>query len=234
MATEFGYAGKILRVDLSSGSVTDIPTANYADRFLGGRGIAAKIYWDEVSPNTRAFDPENRLLFLTGPLAGIAGLGGAKVQVCGKSAVTTPEYFCYASLGGSWAPYLKFAGYDGIVVQGKSDKPVYLFLHDGICEIRDASHLWGKGAIEVREQLKSELGTTTRVVATGPAGENMVVFANLLADEDSSGSGGLGAVMGSKGLKAIAITDHDSVSGVKEAMNAAKGKIEVISGVEIS
>ena len=187
MATEFGYTGKILRVDLSSGGTSDIATIDYADRFLGGRGIAEKIYWDEVSPDTRAFDPENRLLFVTGPLTGVAGLASSRLQVCGKSPATTPEHFCYASLGGSWGPYLKFAGYDGIVVQGKSDKPVYLFLHDGICEIRDASHIWGKGSIKVREQLKDELGRATNVLANGPAGDNMVVFATLLADNDAVG-----------------------------------------------
>ncbi len=212
MAAEFGYTGKMLRVDLSSGSTSDIATIDYADRFLGGRGIAAKLYWDEVSPDTKAFDPENRLLFVTGPLTGVAGLASSRLQVCGKSPATTPEHFCYASVGGSWGPYLKFAGYDGIVVQGKSDKPVYLFLHDGICEIRDASYLWGKGAIEVRGKLKGELGRATRVLATGTAGDNMVVFATLLADNDAVGAGGLGAVMGSKRLKAIAVSGSRKVT----------------------
>ena len=212
MANDFGYAGKILGVDLSSGGVTDIPTANYADRFLGGRGIAAKIYWDEVSPDIKALDPDNRLIFITGPLAGFPGLAGSRWQVCGKSPATAPEHFCFSNLGGSWGAYLKFAGYDGINIWGKSDKPVYLFLHDGIAEIKDASHLWGKGAIKVREQLKGELGSTTRVVASGLAGDNMVVFASLLADDDSSGSGGFGAVMGSKKLKAIAVAGGRKVT----------------------
>ncbi|MFC2071173.1 aldehyde ferredoxin oxidoreductase N-terminal domain-containing protein [Chloroflexota bacterium] len=212
MTNDFGYTGKILRVDLSSESITDIPTVDYADRFIGGRGIAAKIYWDEVSPDIKAFDPENRLLFVTGPLAGLSGLAGSRWQVCGKSPATTPEHFCYSSFGGSWGAYLKFAGYDGIVVQGKADKPVYLFLHDGICEIRDASHLWGKGAIKVREELKSELGSATRVVASGPSGDNMVVLATLLADNDACGTGGFGAVMGSKKLKAIAVAGGRKVT----------------------
>ena len=212
MTGNFGYAGKILRVDLSSGNTSDIDTAGYADKFLGGRGIAAKIYWNEVPPDTRAFDPENRLLFLTGPLTGVAGLASSRVQVCGKSPVTTPEHFCYANLGGSWGPYLKFAGYDGVVVQEKSDKPVYLFLHDGICEIRDASHFWGEGAIKVREMLKDELGSATKVIATGTAGDNMVIYASLLADNDACGAGGFGAVMGSKRLKAIAVSGSRKVA----------------------
>ncbi|MBL7119261.1 MAG: hypothetical protein ISS53_01100 [Dehalococcoidia bacterium] len=200
----FGYAGRILRTDLSSRSTTVVSTADYTD-FLGGRGIAAKIYWDEVSPETNAFDAGNRLIFAIGPLAGIPVLGGSRWSVCGKSPVNTPQGFCYNNLGGRWGAELKFAGYDAIVAQGKSEKPVYLFIHDGVAELKDASALWGKGAVETRETLKGELGSSVKVVAIGPAGENMVTTASLLADNDASGSGGLGAVMGSKRLKAVAI-----------------------------
>ncbi len=207
----FGYAGKILRVDLSSGSTISVPTKDYADRFLGGRGIAAKIYWDEVSPDVKAFDPENRLMFVTGPLTAVPP-AGSRCQICGKSPGTIPEQFCYSSLGGSWGAQLKLAGYDGIVIQGKSDKPVYLFVQDELVEIREASALWGKTSVEVRETLKRELGNQAGVVAIGPAGENMVVFANLLADNDASGSMGLGAVMGSKKLKAIAVRGSGKIT----------------------
>jgi len=213
MTEEEGYAGKILRVDLSSGKVTDFPTRDYADRFVGGRGIAAKIYWDEVSPGISAFDPENRLIFVTGPLAGFPGLAGSRWQVCGKSPVT--EQFCYGNAGGSWGAWLKFAGYDGIVIQGKSDKPVYLFLKDGTAEIKDASACWGQGCIETRDILKGELGSDVRVVATGPAGENMVTFATFLADEDASIGSGFGAVAGSKKLKAIAVGGRKKVRAAR-------------------
>ena len=201
----FGYAGKILRVDLSAGSTAEIPTMDYADRFLGGRGIGAKIYWDEVPPQVSAFDPDNRLIFSVGPLAGFPMVGGSRWQVCGKSPATDPEQFSYCNLGGHWGAQLKFAGYDALVIQGKSDKPVYLFIQDGVAEIRDASALWGKTSTEVRSMLKSELGSSVRVVSCGPAAENMVPFAILLADNDAAGSGGFGAVMGSKRLKAIAV-----------------------------
>jgi len=202
---DFGYAGKILKVDLSSGSNTVVSTRKYTDRFIGGRGLAAKIYWDEVSPTINAFHTENRLIFTTGPLAGLPTLGGSRWQVCGKSPATTPEQFCYSNLGGRWGAELKFAGYDAIVVQGRADNPVYLFLHDDVVELKDASALWGKGSIETREILKSEFGSSSRVVAIGPAGENLVTMAILLADNDASGAGGLGAVMGSKNLKAIVV-----------------------------
>jgi len=206
-----GYAGKILRVDLSSLSISAQPTSSYADDLIGGRGIAARIYWDEVSPGARAFDPENRLVFITGPLAGVAGLAGSRWQVCGKSPATDPELFCHSNLGGSWGAKLKSAGYDGVVVQGEAMAPVYLLVEEGNAEIRDASHLWGKGAVEVREIIKKELGNSTGVVATGIAGESEVTFASLLADDDSSGSSGFGAVMGSKRLKAIAVRGKQKV-----------------------
>lgn len=205
MTPEFGYAGKILNVDLSRRSVTEVPTADYADGFLGGRGIAARIYWDGAVSEVKAFDPENQLLFVTGPLAGFPGLAGSRWEICGKSPATNPESFSHANLGGSWGAHLKFAGYDAIVIRGKSDKPVYLLIQDGVTETRDASFLWGKGTIEVRQTLKELLGKEVRVLATGPAGDNMATMANVFCDNDASGSGGFGAVMGSKKLKAIAV-----------------------------
>lgn len=212
MTDQYGYAGKILRIDMSSGAVTHMPTMDYANRFLGGRGIAAKIYWDEVPPEVKAFNPENRLIFALGPLAGFRGMSGTRWQICGKSALTTPEYFNYCNLGGDWGAQLKLAGYDALVVQGRSEKPVYILIQDEEVEIRDASALWGKSTVETREILKEELGSPVKVVAIGPAGENMVTFASVLADRDASGSSGLGAVMGSKNLKAIAVVGSGGVN----------------------
>lgn len=203
MAHSKGYAGDILRVDLSTGKFNKVPTDAYQDRFLGGRGIAAKIYWDEVPPTIEAFHPGNRLIFITGPIAGVPGFGGSRWQVCGKSPIH--HRFSYCNLGGSWGAELKFAGYDGLVVQGKADKPVYLFVEGDRVDLRDAAHLMGTGAISCREKLKEELGKSFRVVTVGPAGENSVVFASVVADNDATGSSGLGAVMGSKNLKAIAV-----------------------------
>jgi aldehyde:ferredoxin oxidoreductase len=131
------YAGNILRVNLSNGKVDKFPTEDYTPLFLGGRGLAAKIYWDEVPPGIDAFDPENRLLFVTGPITGVAGLASPRWQVCGKSPIH--DRFSYCNLGGSWGVQLKFAGYDGLVLHGKSDKKVYLFIDDGRVEIRDAT-----------------------------------------------------------------------------------------------
>ena len=195
-------------MDLSRRTITKLPTADYAARFLGGRGVAAKIYWDHVSPQVKALDPDNCMIFITGPLAGFPRLAGSRWQVCGKSPATEPESFSYANAGGSWGAWLKFAGYDGALIQGKSDRPTYLFIRDGTAEVRDASLIWGKTTTEAREILKTELGKEVRVVATGPAGENMVSFATLLADEDSSASSGFGSIMGAKKLKAIAVAGN--------------------------
>ncbi len=203
--TTYGYAGKILRVDLTSTAVEIMSTSEYAGRFLGGRGMAAKIYWDEVPPYIDAFHPDNRLLFATGPVGGVPVLGGSRLQVCGKSPEAFPHRFSYCNLGGRWAGELKFAGFDAIVVHGCSEKPVYLYVNQGNVELRDATALWGKGTFETREVLKAELGDSVRVLTIGPAGESRVVGASLLADNDASGSAGMGAVMGSKALKAIAV-----------------------------
>ena len=226
MIGDFGYAGRILRVDLSSGEVSEFPTSDYVGAFLGGRGIAAALYWDEVPPGTAAFDAENRLMFMTGPLAGVPGLAGSRWTICGKSPATEPELFSYSNLGGRWGAKLKLCGYDGVVVHGKSQKPVYLLMDEGRAELRDASHLWGKGAAEARKMLKGELGESTSVVATGPAGENSVIFASLLADDDSSGSCGFGAVMGSKKLKAVAVRGKGKIGVADpEGLKELKGYI---------
>jgi len=202
---EYGYAGKILRVDLTSGRITTMPTTDYADRFVGGMGMAAKVYWDETSPDVSAFAPENPLIFVTGPASGFSGIAGSMWQIHSKSPLTIPEHFSYGDLGGTWGAQLKFAGYDGILVQGKSEKPVCLVIDGDTTSFRDATPLRGKSAIETRQMLKQELGDSARVAAIGPAGENSVVFANIIADDNSSASAGMGAVMGSKNLKAVIV-----------------------------
>lgn len=203
---EFGYAGEILKVDLSKGEVTRLATTDYAGRFLGGRGVAAKIYWDMVPAAARAFDPENCLIYVNGPVTGFTRLPGAcRWQVCGKSPGMEPESFSYANLGERWGSWLKYAGYDGLVVRGKSDKPVYLFINNDAVAIKSASHLWGRSAFEASDCLKAELGQEVSVLTIGPAAENLVAFATLLTDDGASGAGGLGSVMGSKKLKAIVV-----------------------------
>ena len=201
----YGWCGKILKIDLSESRISELKTMDYADRFLGGRGIATRIYWEEVGPSVSAFDPENHLIFMTGPLGATGAQGASRFEVVGKSPMLMPEGFCYGNLGGFFGPFLKKAGYDGVVISGRSAKPVYLWIHDGKAEILDGSLLWGKGVYEVRDILKKSHGKNVRFVTTGVAGENMCRSANLMTDNEGSATGGFGAVLGSKNLKAIAV-----------------------------
>ncbi len=225
MATEiYGWCGKILNVDLSSMRVNELDTMDYADRFLGGRGIATRIYWEEVGPEVGAFDPENRLILMSGPLGATGTQGASRFEVVGKSPMLMPEGFCYGNLGGFFGPYLKRAGYDGVVISGRSEKPVYLWIHDGKAQMLDASLLWGKGVYAVRDILKETHGKNVRFVTTGVAGENMCRSANLMTDNEGSATGGFGAVMGSKNLKAVAVlgTGRPAVANPEELKSLNK------------
>jgi len=208
---KFGYAGKILRVDLSNNDLTDLPTSNYSRRFIGGKGFAAKIFWDETTQHTKALDPNNFLLIMTGPVTGFTGLAGSRWTICGKSPEVEPEAFSYSNFGGSWGVWLKYAGYDGIAITGKADKPVFILIDKGKVQIQDASHLWGKNGLETQEIICGQLGSKTRVMAIGQAGEKQVTFATILATDNAVGSSGFGAVMGSKMLKAIAIRVDEKI-----------------------
>jgi aldehyde:ferredoxin oxidoreductase len=201
----YGWTGRILRVDLTDSFITEEPTSNYSDRFLGGRGIATKVYFDEVGPDIGAFDPENRLILMAGALTGTGAQGATRLTVMGKSPMTLPERFCYANLGGFFPAYLKRAGYDGIIVSGRATKPCYLWINDGQAEIKDAEELWGKGTYEVQRLLKEQHGPKVRFISAGPAGENLARNAVIITDHEGSATGGFGAVMGSKNLKAIAV-----------------------------
>jgi aldehyde:ferredoxin oxidoreductase len=203
--TPHGYAGQILKVNLSDNSFTFVPTSDYSERFLGGKGFAARLYWEMVPSFTSAFAPENCLICASGPAAGFTGFASSRSLVCGKTAANDPESFSYGNLGGSFGNRLKAAGYDAVSVRGKADKPTYLWIHDDEVEFRDAAHLWGKNAFESLDALKAEHGAASSALTIGQAAENMVVFATALADEGASGSGGTGAVMGSKNLKAIVV-----------------------------
>lgn len=201
-----GWCGKILKVDLSNSRITEIDTMAYADRFLGGRGIATRIYWDEVGPEVGAFDPENRLILMAGPLGATGAQGASRFEVVGKSPMSLPERFCYGNLGGYFGPFLKKAGYDGVVVTGCAETPSYIWINDGKAEILAAAFLWGKGVYAVSDMLKDTHGKQVRFVTTGTAGENKCRTANLMTDNEGSATGGFGAVMGSKNLKAIAVS----------------------------
>ncbi|MFC1970539.1 aldehyde ferredoxin oxidoreductase N-terminal domain-containing protein [Chloroflexota bacterium] len=200
-----GWTGKILHVDLSNSKITRFSTKPYADKYLGGRGIATRIYWETVAPEIKAFDPENRLILMNGTLVATGALAANRMTVMGKSPMTLPEGFCYGSIGGFFGPELKKAGYDGLVIEGRAPKPAYLWINNSEVELRDASSLWGQGNYRTGEILRQIHGEKVHYITTGVAGENRVRSAVIFASHEHTSTGGFGAVMGSKNLKAVAV-----------------------------
>ncbi len=202
-----GYAGKILRVDLSRGQIAvEALDKEVAQKFIGGSGLAAKILYDETGPETNPLGPENRLIFMTGPFAATPVITSGRHAVVTKSPLTGA--FTESDSGGTWGPSLKRAGFDGIVISGRSGKPVYLWVCEGRAEIRDASRLWGRDTYDLDSLLRKETREEAVVASIGPAGERRVRFASIMNDGKdgrAAGRGGAGAVMGSKKLKAIAV-----------------------------
>lgn len=206
-----GFIGRILRVNLTTGDVKTEPINwEWARKFFGGKGLAAKYLYEELSAGTDPLSPENMMIFMTGPLTGTVSPCSGKHVVVSKSPASGTFLDCYA--GGYWGAELKYAGFDGVIIRGRASKPVYLWIHDGEAEIRDASHLWGKDTHETEKALKEELGKDVKVCSIGPAGENLVKFACITNDLfRQAARGGIGAVMGSKNLKAIAVEGHGGV-----------------------
>ncbi|NPV60582.1 MAG: aldehyde ferredoxin oxidoreductase family protein [Actinobacteria bacterium] len=223
-----GNWGKVLRVDLTSGKIweEEIPEKDYRD-FLGGSGLAAKWFFDHEGWKADPLSPENPLMIMNGPLSGTSLPGVSRLEICARSPLT--GIWGEASMGGHFSPQLKRTGYDGIIVTGASDKPVYLYVTDEKAEIRDASHLWGKDNYETEELLKEEAGDKrAQVISIGPAGENLVKFACVMNDRGSTaGRCGMGAVMGSKKLKAVVargnkkfpVADDTAFKAAREKMN---------------
>jgi len=208
-----GYMGKLLVVDLSNGKIEDEPlNEDYVRRFIGGSGLACRYIYDMVDADTDPLGPENPLFFMAGPLTGTRAPSCGRFVICARSPLT--DLWGEANSGGFFGPEMRFAGYDGIVVKGQSPEPVYLRVEDGRAELRRASHLWGKSTYETQTLIREELGDEkVRVACIGPAGENLVKFAAVMSDHGSAaGRTGMGAVMGSKRLKAVAVRGHQEVS----------------------
>jgi len=199
----YGFVGKILRVDLTAGTIKEEALDPVkAKKYLGGRGLGTKIYVDEVQNGIDAFAPENKLILMTGPMTGTFGTSAGRLMWISKAPLTG-TIGC-ANSGGHFGAELKYAGYDGVIFEGKAEKPVYLYINDGKCELRSAEHLWGKTTYETTDTLKDALDIDAKVCCIGPAGENLVLYAGIINDKHrAAGRGGLGAVMGSKNLKAV-------------------------------
>ena len=202
-----GYMGKILRVDLTKGRVeAEKLDEKLARKFIGGSGLATKILSDETGAKTDPLGPENRLIFMTGPFAATPVITSGRHHMVTKSPLTGA--YTESDSGGTWGPYLKRAGFDGIVVTGKASKPVYLWVTDGKAEIRDASRYWGMDTYVLDEAIRKETHNEAVVASIGPGGEKGVRYASILndgKDARAAGRGGSGAVMGSKNLKAVAV-----------------------------
>ncbi len=202
----YGYTGRILRVDLTNRkSEVETRDDDFFRTYLGGRGMVAYYLLKELPRGVEPFSPENMLIFAAGPLTGAAVSGQGRNGAGARSPLT--DGFGNAEGGGYWGAELKRARLDGIVVSGRADKPVYLWIHDGVAEFRDASHLWGKTTGEAEDIIRAELNDRAiRTALIGPAGEKRVRFAAIVNDRSHVvGRNGLGAVMGSKNLKGIAV-----------------------------
>lgn len=203
-----GYTGRLLRVDLSRRQISEESLSPETLRiYIGGAGLGAKFLYDEVAPGTAWHDPENRLILAAGPLNGTRVAGSGTFCVVTKGPLTNGAASSQAN--GYFGAFLKFSGFDAIVLQGVADRWFYLYIHDGIAELRDAAPLLGKDTWETEDLIKAELKKRERelsVFSIGPAGENLVKFAAIVGDRGHvAGHNGVGAVMGSKRLKAVAV-----------------------------
>jgi len=232
----FGYAGKMLSIDLSNGEISkqDLDWETTA-KFIGGTGLSSKILYDEVGPHVDPLGPDNIIVFATGPLTGTQAPANGRVEVTTKSPLT--GVLASVNTGGFWGPALKWAGYDVLIVRKASQKPVYIWIDDGNVEVKRADHLWGKDTWEtsdiLREELRERRENEISVMAIGPAGENLVRFSCLTNEYyHVAARCGVGAVMGSKKLKAIAVrgTRKVAVARPKEFKEATKEAVQRIKG----
>jgi aldehyde:ferredoxin oxidoreductase len=207
-----GYLGRILRVELSAGEIRDEPLDRaYARAFVGGSGLAARYVYDMVDGDTDPLGPENPLVFMTGPLVGTAMPSAGRCSVCALSPLT--GIWGESNTGGFFGPELRFAGYDGIIVTGKAQKPVWVSVVEGQAELHDATDLWGSDSYATQERVRKALGEPeARVACIGAAGEKQVLMAAVMNDHGrAAGRTGMGAVMGSKNLKAVGVRGKATV-----------------------
>ena len=206
-----GYIGKILDVDLSTGTLTEEALdESLCRQYIGGYGLAAYLLYQRMPAGADPLGPDNVLGFMTGPLTGTPALIGSRFTVLGKSPKT--HTWGDANGGGHFGPHMKFAGFDGILVSGLSEQPVYLFVHEGQAELRDAAHLWGQNVYASEEALKAEHGKDVQIASIGTSGEQRSLLACVVTDAGrAAGRSGLGALMGAKKLKAIVVKGNLSV-----------------------
>ncbi len=228
----YGWAGRVLRVDLTENKISKEPLpASWGEQFLGGSGINDWILWNEVGPEVEPLSPDNRLIFGIGPLAGTIVPLGSRTHVTTRSPLT--GIFGDCNGGGFWGTTLKYAGYDHLVIQGRAERPVYLLINGDEVSIRDAGRLWGHDVYETDDALKKELGRDVCVASIGPAGENLVRFASIMFDRyRAAAKTGAGCVMGSKNLKAVVVRGTKGVAVAKPEELRTMAK-ELLKGLDI-
>ena len=208
-----GYCGKILFVELSEGRVEELkPSEQTYREFIGGTGLGVRFLYEKMKAGSDPLGHENILGFVTGPLTGTSAPGSGRFTVVSKSPLTNA--WADSNSGGYWGPELKFAGYDAVFIKGMAKKPVYLYIFQGKAELRDASHLWGKDTRGTDEKLRKELGDEkVRVACIGPSGESKSLISGIVNEEGRiAARSGVGAVMGSKQLKAVAVRGEEKVA----------------------
>jgi aldehyde:ferredoxin oxidoreductase len=211
------WAKKILRVNLTAGTVTSEPlNMDWAQTYLGSRGLGSKYLTEEVNPKVDPLSPDNKIIWATGPLTGTMASTGGRYTVITKSPLTGA--IACSNSGGYWGAELKMAGWDMVIFEGKSEKPVYLYINDNTAELRDAAWLWGKSVWETEAMIKKGLqDPLIRVSSIGKAGENGVLYAAVVNDlHRAAGRSGVGTVMGSKNLKAIAVRGTIGVGNIRD------------------
>jgi aldehyde:ferredoxin oxidoreductase len=211
MEKTYGWTGTILNIELPSGAVSETPSRTYVEDFIGGRLLASRLYWDEVPHTVGALTAENVLMLLPGPLTGTQAIGCSRWVISAKSPHSYPDQYGFGNAGGFFGAGIKRAGFDGIIVRGKAKELSYLLIENGKAEIKDASGLKGLTTDDTMEKLRAQHGSTARLVCIGPAGERLVRFAIAVTDQGGALSNGMGAVMGSKNLKAIVLVGGDKV-----------------------
>lgn len=215
----YGYVGKIARINLTDSTVTDVPISNYVPKYIGGRGVCSKIFWDEVGPGVKAFDPENKLIFMTGATTATGIPTGGRSTMCAISPNNLPEQYCWSGIGGWFGTVLKFAGYDGFIIEGKAPAPTFIFIDDGKITFQPAGELWGMLVHQTQKKLEDILGKDVNSIVIGPAGENLVRNSSITTSNDSvAAKAGFGAVFGSKNLKAISVRGTGQVVSAKPEM----------------
>jgi aldehyde:ferredoxin oxidoreductase len=200
-----GWSGTILRVNLSTGAIsTQATNLKDAVLYIGARGLGDKLFIDEVDPKVDPLSPDNKIVFAPGPFSGTFAPSGGRYHVVTKGPLT--DAIAGSNSSGTFGPELRYAGYDALIVEGKAPAPVYLWIKDDLVEIRSAAHIWGKWVPDTTEMVRAETNIDAKVACIGPAGEKRVLFASIMNDINrAAGRSGVGAVMGSKNLKAIAV-----------------------------